>query len=583
VLHVQADRRDRKGKTHKIGTLLVRKGFLTKDEAKRLLRIQRQDGPIDGYRLLEHLGTGGMGAVFRARQNDTGDEIALKILPPSATRNKRFRARFLREAQVSSRLSHPNLVKSCDQGESDEHLYMAMELVDGPTAREVTRRSGALPEADVLRYFRQLLQGMDHYWGSRILHRDIKPENILIADGQAKLTDLGLCRDLDDDTHLTRAGKTLGTPLYISPELARGEKDIDIRSDLYSLGATIYHLACSVPPFEGCTQGELLQKHVEQTPPSPRVKNPRLSAGLEVILLRLLEKSPERRFADPQAVLEALDRHEAGETPCELLPPERPNDSFFFSDSFAASDSFVVSDSQLSRRALEHVGVSAFDEASDEANGASVRAELGPPGSARRRFGSAVYGSARRRGGAYRVASSPRWRVDQGNLGPLTAMVAFLGLFALGVFLGTQVQSAPARGSTAAGVQLSQSDAFPGLVARDPVRALAEARAYSRRQNSTLEGELFRWKTLAEQSPESSEARAVASRALTALEARLETEAEQAVDRLREELIELVEAEHWGRARGALARFPRSYEGTAAWDQYEELARELDSLTEMLR
>jgi serine/threonine-protein kinase len=583
LLHVQADRRDRVGRTQKIGTLLVRKGFLSKDEAKRLLRIQRQDGPIDGYRLLEHLGTGGMGAVFRARQNATGREVALKILPPSATRNKRFRARFLREAQVSSRLEHANLVKACDQGESDEHLYMAMELVDGPTAREVTRRTGALPEAEALRYFRHLLQGMHHYWEARILHRDIKPENILIANGQAKLTDLGLCRDLDDDTHLTRVGKTLGTPLYISPELARGQKDIDIRSDLYSLGATVYHLACGVPPFEGCTQGELLQKHVEQAPPAPRLKNPRLSEGLELILLRLLEKSPERRFVDPQAVLEALDRLEAGEVPCELLPPERPTESFFFSDSFSASDDYVVSDSQLSRRAAERVGVSELVDVSDEPNGASVRAELGIPGSSRRRYGSAVYGSARKRGGAYRVGSSPRWQVNQRNLGPLTAVLAFLGLFAVGVFLGSRANSGPARGTTAPAVQLSQRDAFPQLAATDPGRALAEARAYTQRQASDFQGQLFRWQALAERAPASSEAHAVATRALVALQERLEAEAEKAVERLREELIQRVEHEDWGKARGALARFPRKFRGTAAWEQFEELEREVDELAKMTR
>jgi eukaryotic-like serine/threonine-protein kinase len=257
ILRAQAASRDREERALKIGTLLVREGILSKSEAKEILRLQREKGPIQGYELLEHLGTGGMGCVFRARDEaaDGGRDVALKILPPRATQNSRYRARFLREAQVTKELDHPILVKSFAQGECEDHLWFAMEFVPGVTLRERIKRHGAAGETEVRSVLRQLLSAMAYYWASRIVHRDIKPENVMLtAEGVAKLTDLGLCRQLDDDAHLTRVGKTLGTPLYISPELARGRSDIDIRSDLYSLAATIYHLACGVPPFESASQ-----------------------------------------------------------------------------------------------------------------------------------------------------------------------------------------------------------------------------------------------------------------------------------------------------------------------------------------
>ncbi|MBX3471657.1 MAG: serine/threonine protein kinase, partial [Planctomycetes bacterium] len=323
VLRSQGHKRGRDEPAPKIGTLLVREGILSKAEAKELLRLQRDKGPIPGYDLIEHLGSGGMGCVFRALEEATGREVAVKILPPRATQNSRFRARFLREAQVTQNLEHAHLVRSFAQGECEDHLWFAMELVPGLTLRERIKRFGAAPEPEVRATMRQLLSALAHYWAQRIVHRDIKPENIIVTpDGVAKLTDLGLCRQLDDDAHLTRVGKTLGTPLYISPELARGRSDIDIRSDLYSLAATIYHLACGVPPFEAAAQADLLRAHVEQTPPAPRQKNPRLSEGLEALLLNLLEKQPGDRLATPEAVLEALDRLDQGKAP-HLPQPAR--------------------------------------------------------------------------------------------------------------------------------------------------------------------------------------------------------------------------------------------------------------------
>ncbi|MBL4850264.1 MAG: serine/threonine protein kinase, partial [Planctomycetes bacterium] len=321
LLYQQADRRETEHKNVRIGTLLVREGYLTRKQAKRILKIQGQDGPIEGFQLQGHLGSGGMGSVFSAIELETGRELALKILPPRATRDVRYRTRFLREATLLQKLDHKHLVRSSSHGESNGHLYFAMELVDGPTGRGLIKRDGAMREPDLLRLTRQLLNAMQHYWSELIVHRDIKPENILFTKDEqtALLADLGLSRQLDDDVHITTVGKTLGTPLYISPEMARGRQDIDIRADLYSLGATLYHFGTGVTPFVGASQADLLRQHVEDPPLRPRLKNPRLSKGMEAILLKLLEKDPRDRFAGPSDALSALDRLEAGQDPV----PER--------------------------------------------------------------------------------------------------------------------------------------------------------------------------------------------------------------------------------------------------------------------
>ncbi|MBI3723639.1 serine/threonine protein kinase [bacterium] len=302
----------------KVGTLLVRQGHLTRDEAREVLRLQREQGPIEGYALLDKLGSGGMGSVYRAIQRSLEREVAIKILSPRASRDARFRARFLQETRLLARLEHPNLVRAYEAGECRGHLFLAMECVRGKTAKALLDEHGPLPESEALAYMEQIAGAISHYAERRIVHRDLKPENILVtlpddappgrfpAGGRAKLADLGLSKHLDSDLGITIAGKTLGTPLYISPELALAEGDVDIRSDLYSLGATFYHLATGSPPFPCESAGDLLTAHVIETPRDPRSVNPALSPGFSALLARLLDKSRRKRFQSPGELLAAI-------------------------------------------------------------------------------------------------------------------------------------------------------------------------------------------------------------------------------------------------------------------------------------
>jgi serine/threonine protein kinase len=536
----QADRR-RIDRNVKIGTLLVREGYLSKRQGKRILKIQKDSGPIEGYQLLEHLGSGGMGSVFRALQESTDRELAVKILPPRATHDSRYRTRFLREAKLLKELDHPNLVKCFAQGESNDHLFYAMEFVPGKTGRALLKERGALPEETIRSYLRQTLLAMEHYWDSRIVHRDIKPENIMFTpEGQVKLTDLGLSRQLDDGVHITRVGKTLGTPLYISPELAQGSQDIDITSDLYSLGASYYHMACGVPPFLAQSQAELLKMHVEDRPVLPRIKNPMLSGGMELILLCLLEKRRENRFQSPREVLDALDRLEAGELPIRSRP----------------------------RRSTPPNAHSTLNFSS------APRRRQGRSGSGRT---SGFSSSATRAGW-----TPPRRSSLKGQFAPLLAVFGFGALFSLGVILGsntpaTATAGQPAHAAVASGsrVGVLSAQAFDALAASDPSAAALAAVAYGRAHSDDLSEWCRRLEEAAGHLPPGHERDRVEE---TLAMARRDVDAAGVVafENLREDLIELVEAGRLDDATAKLREFPRACLSTPALREgYEELEREL--------
>jgi serine/threonine protein kinase len=209
---------------------------------------------IAGFELLEQVGRGGMGTVYRARQTKMGRDVALKLMKPRLAKDSRYLERFLREARASARLSHPNIVQGIDAGHDKGYYYFAMEFVDGTTLRRLMGREGKLPEQRCVEIGVQIARALDQAHRIGLVHRDVKPENILLErqTGTAKLADLGLVKSTErSDTSVTQTGVALGTPNYISPEQARGEEHIDIRSDLYSLGATLYHASTGTFPFEG--------------------------------------------------------------------------------------------------------------------------------------------------------------------------------------------------------------------------------------------------------------------------------------------------------------------------------------------
>jgi len=284
---------------------------------------------IGNFELLERVGQGGMGSVFKARQVSMDRIVALKILPPSLAKQASFTERFVREARASARLNHPNIVSGIDVGQDGGVYYFAMEFVDGLSGREVLAK-GKLTEEQVLKIGRAMAQALVHAHAHGILHRDIKPDNILIdKSGTPKLCDLGLAR-LDTQSEaekaLTQEGLAVGSPHYISPEQARGMRDLDAKTDLYSLGATLYHMVTGKTMFEGATIAVVMTKHVTDKCPNPNDAGAQASKGLVAVLARLLTKDRADRYESAEKLLEDLDRVIQGKPPrnAELPPGKSP-------------------------------------------------------------------------------------------------------------------------------------------------------------------------------------------------------------------------------------------------------------------
>jgi len=268
-----------------------------------------------------------MGAVYKARQITMQRIVALKILPPSLAKQPTFTERFLREARASARLSHPNIVSGIDVGEDKGVYYFAMELVDGPSARGLICKDG-LPEEQVLKIGKAVALALAHAHAHGILHRDIKPDNILIdKDGTPKLCDLGLARldsQTDSEKVLTQEGKAVGTPHYISPEQARGQRDLDAKTDLYSLGATMYHMLTGKTMFDGNNDVDVMTRHVTDKCPAPNDAGARASKGLVAVLAKLLTKARADRYASAAQLAEDLDLLLQGRQPRHAdLPPAK--------------------------------------------------------------------------------------------------------------------------------------------------------------------------------------------------------------------------------------------------------------------
>jgi serine/threonine protein kinase len=266
------------------------------------------DQPFQDYEILDRVGGGAMGTVFKARHKRLNRIVALKILKPSLARDKRYVDRLRREARIVASLSHPHIVTGYDLGEEGGYHFFVMEFVEGKSLRQLLVEWGMFAEEYVLRVAREVAEALDHAYQRDVIHRDIKPGNILIDDkGSVKLTDMGLAKGPADLT-LTRDGATVGTPMYISPEQARNPQDVDVRSDLYSLGATLYHMATGVPPFSGNTMAELITNVLNENVVPPDEANSAVSPGLSLVIRKLLAKNLTVRYQTPRELLDDLDR-----------------------------------------------------------------------------------------------------------------------------------------------------------------------------------------------------------------------------------------------------------------------------------
>jgi eukaryotic-like serine/threonine-protein kinase len=262
---------------------------------------------LGGYEVLEKIGHGGMGAVFRAKQVDTGKEVALKVLTRNLGDNKTYVARFYREAEVMNQLEHPHIIHCFGVGESHGLHYLAMELVEGGTLQQNIDRIGKFPLGDALHVTLACAYALEHAHERNLIHRDIKPENVLISKkGVVKLADLGLAKPMDDDMALTRSGVGAGTPQFMAPEQMRNARDVNGQADIYALGCMLYYMAAGVKPFKAdslmhlielkeATKFTPLHEHCPQSPPA-----------LQRIIQRMLVKSLSTRYASISTVIEDL-------------------------------------------------------------------------------------------------------------------------------------------------------------------------------------------------------------------------------------------------------------------------------------
>ncbi|MBE7464141.1 MAG: protein kinase [Planctomycetes bacterium] len=270
---------------------------------------------INGFEILDKLGQGAMGAVFKARQISLDRIVALKILPPSIAKDQTFIERFMREARSSAKLNHPNAVQGIDVGQDPATglYYFAMELVDGPTLKQVLQDEGKLDEVRVLEIALDVTKALEAAEKISLVHRDIKPDNILLtANGTPKLADLGLAKQTNsdgEDAGLTQTGKAIGTPFYMAPEQVRGHNDkIDTRTDLYALGATLFHLLTGHPPFQGSTSAEIMSKHLTEKPPLAHREEKSVSEATGRLLARLMEKEPAKRVGSAAELVGQIEK-----------------------------------------------------------------------------------------------------------------------------------------------------------------------------------------------------------------------------------------------------------------------------------
>lgn len=259
---------------------------------------------IPGFRIEGLIGRGATGVVYRARQTAVDRAVALKVLHAELIANPRAVKRLKREARLAAKLAHPSIISAIDMGSVGGLWWYAMELVEGvPLSRRIAERR-SLSERECLRLFSPLCDALQHAHEVGVVHRDIKPANILIDQrGRARLVDLGLAMS-ENDPSITKTGSTLGTPHYVSPEQARDPSQADIRSDLWSLGATIYHAICGHPPFHSDEPdsggvAEILSRVLYEPIVDPREFAPSLSKGFSLVLRKCLTRDPEQRYQEP--------------------------------------------------------------------------------------------------------------------------------------------------------------------------------------------------------------------------------------------------------------------------------------------
>jgi len=265
---------------------------------------------LGGYELLGELGRGGMGVVYRARQVGLDREVAVKMILRGQLASAVDRERFRAEAEAAARLDHPNIVPVYEVGESEGRPFFSMKYIAGRTLSQMLTEH-PLPARDAARIMATVSRAIHFAHAKGVLHRDLKPSNILIdAAGDPHITDFGLAKRMTDPVSLTRSGAILGTPSYMAPEQAAGARgEVGAASDVYSLGAVLYHMLTGRPPFQAASPLDTVLLVLEQDPVPPRVINPNVDRDLEMIALRCLQKPADLRYASAESLAEDLEAY----------------------------------------------------------------------------------------------------------------------------------------------------------------------------------------------------------------------------------------------------------------------------------
>ncbi|MBN1759855.1 MAG: serine/threonine protein kinase [Chitinispirillaceae bacterium] len=278
---------------------------------------QRTDDTIPlqlgNYKILSQIGKGGMGDIYKALQEPLNRIVALKVLPPKLSRDTEFAKRFEIEAKAISLLQHQNIVSIYEYGEEDGLRYFAMQFVDGTDLGRRIAENKLIPINEIIDYTKQIGRALRYAHGANIIHRDIKPGNVLIEkNGVVRLSDFGIAK-IFSGTNITMTGSAVGTPEYMSPEQAQGNK-LDAQTDIYSLGIVIYEMLTRRPPFLGNNPMSVAYKQVHEQPDPPSIKRKDTPRRLEMVVLKALKKDKKERYSTVEEMLEHLDTVDTEET-----------------------------------------------------------------------------------------------------------------------------------------------------------------------------------------------------------------------------------------------------------------------------
>ncbi|MGB6865902.1 MAG: serine/threonine-protein kinase, partial [Candidatus Aminicenantaceae bacterium] len=274
------------------------------------------------YEIIEELGKGGMGRVYRVEDTKLEQEVALKLIKPEIAKDKKTIERFRNELKLARNIRHKNVCGMFDLGETEGANFITMEYVRGEDLRSLIRRIGQLPVGKSVSIANQICDGLAEAHRLGVVHRDLKSNNIMIdKEGNVRIMDFGIARSLETKG-ITGAGVMIGTPEYMSPEQVEGT-DVDQRSDIYSLGVILYEMVIGRVPFEGDTPFTIGMKHKGETPKNPKELNTQISDDLNRVILRCLEKEKERRYQNAGEVRSELTNIEKGIPTTERIVPER--------------------------------------------------------------------------------------------------------------------------------------------------------------------------------------------------------------------------------------------------------------------